>query len=86
MICKIKVIYENGVLKPLDPFSGLSEPQILNIVFDVHSAETNTSSDEKRVVRLGGVLKDHPLGDTQAELKKMRNQIWKQVETESSNG
>lgn len=85
MARKLKVIYEEGVLKPLGTLRGVSEHQVLDITYETDSSVQDTKNGSGEVVQLEGVLKDHPLGDISSDLKEMRSQVWQHVDTESAD-
>ena len=83
---KIHAVYEGGVLRPLEPLEDLHEGQILEVVFEVNSSLPAPDDNQKHTVQLGGVLKDHPVGDITSDLKVMREEAWKHVNNELTRG
>lgn len=75
---KLKAIYDNGVLKPLEALTGISNQQILDITID------NTISNGE-VVQLGGTLQDHPLDNLEKSIKELRQNSWDHIAKEIDN-
>ena len=87
MTRKIKVVYEGGFLKPLEPLDNIREHQVLDIAFEVDPVNSGASATQRRTIRLGGVLKDHPLGDDiPSDLEEMRARTWTHVSSELTDG
>ncbi len=75
---KLKAIYENGVLRPLEVLAGISNQQILDITID-------TSIPKKEIVQLGGTLRNHPLDNLEQTVKELRQESWNHLNEETSN-
>lgn len=72
MTKRLKVLYEDGVLKPLESLRGLSENQVLDITLEIDAHGREADEGQKRIIQLGGVLKAHGLGNIQSDLEDMR--------------
>ena len=82
MTKRLKVLYEDGVLKPLESLRGLSEHQVLDITLEMDAGRHETDEGQRRIVQLGGVLKAHELEDVQLDLTDMRARSWAHVTSE----
>ncbi len=75
---KLKAIYENGVLKPLETLTGIANQQILDITID------NTIPNGE-IVQLGGILQNHPLDNLEESIKELRQKSWDHITKEIDN-
>ena len=75
---KLKAIYENGVLKPLEVLTGISDQQILDITIDASISKSEN-------VQLGGLLSNHPLENLDQAIKELRQNTWHHLNQEIEN-
>ena len=85
MTKRLKVVYEGGVLKPLESLQGLSEHQIFDITLEIDARGCGTGEGQERIIQLGGVLKAHELGDVQSDLEEMRARSWAHATSEMAD-
>ena len=84
MVRMVRAVYEDGVLKPLERLD-LPEHLVLDISFEIEPTDSDSSDGTNRLIQLKGVLRDHPIDDLDAELRRMRKQAWTHVEAESAD-
>ena len=75
---KLKAIYENGILKPLEALSGISNQQVIDITID-------NPTCKNEIVQLGGTLRNHPFDNLAQTMKEMRQDSWTHLTEEIDN-